>query len=161
MLMPDLSTATEVAESDYFRLVLLVGLPGSGKTQRLRDFASEYGYGVITVGGPAAAALLELPEYQRPRRIAAVVTALVDARPETVILLDDIELLFDPSLATDPLRLLQTLSRNRTIVAAWPGEYVGDVLTYADAGHPEHRVCRAPDVVVVNTGSTSSLLPAS
>ena len=40
----------------------------------------------------------------RRQRIAEIVTALVDEAGEGVILLDDIELLFEPSLAVDPLR---------------------------------------------------------
>ena len=49
-----------------------------------------------------------------------------------VVLLDNIELLFATELAQDPLRLLQSLSRNRTIVAAWPGNFDGGALTYAE-----------------------------
>ncbi|MEN6474686.1 MAG: BREX-3 system P-loop-containing protein BrxF, partial [Syntrophaceae bacterium] len=44
------------------------------------------------------------------------------ARKARVVLLDNIEILFDVSLKQDPLRLLQGLSRNTTLVAAWSGE---------------------------------------
>ena len=37
------------------------------------------------------------------------------------MLLDHLEILFDPALEQDPLRLLQGVSRDRTVVAAWPG----------------------------------------
>ena len=37
-----------------------------------------------------------------------------------MILLDNIEVIFDVALKQDPLRLLQRLSRNKTVVAAWP-----------------------------------------
>ena len=52
---------------------------------------------------------------------------------------NNIELLFATELAQDPLKLLQSLSRNRTIVAAWPGNFDGAALTYAEPGHPEAR----------------------
>jgi hypothetical protein len=160
VLVADLSTAVDVAASYYYQLILLVGPPGSGKTRRLRRFAQERGCSPVTVGAQAAAALLEFSEHQRPQRIASVVADIVDARPEPVVLLDDIELLFDPSLETDPLQLLQRLSRNRMIVATWPGRYVGNVLTYADSGHPEHRAYRTPNVVVINAMSASAFPPA-
>jgi hypothetical protein len=38
-----------------------------------------------------------------------------------LVLLDNIELLFDVHLKQDPLRLLQGLSRNKTVVATWNG----------------------------------------
>jgi len=46
----------------------------------------------------------------------------VGASAADVVLLDNVEVLFDVSLKQDPLRLLQGLSRNKTVVAAWSGE---------------------------------------
>ena len=62
-----------------------------------------------------------------------------------VVALDNIELLFDPALHQDPLVCLQGLSRNKTLIAAWGGNYVGGVLTYAEPGHPEYRRYERPD----------------
>ena len=45
---------------------------------------------------------------------------MIRAEKSDVVLLDNIELLFAVEFAQDPLRLLQSLSRNVTIVAAWP-----------------------------------------
>ena len=41
-----------------------------------------------------------------------------------MILLDNMEVIFDVGLKQDPLRLLQGLSRNKTVVAAWNGSIV-------------------------------------
>lgn len=80
------------------------------------------------------------------------------AQGASVIVLDNTEILFAPSLAVDPLRLLQTIARNVTIVAAWTGVYEGGALTYAAPSHPEHRVYHSADVTVVkhltDTGRT-------
>lgn len=56
-----------------------------------------------------------------------------------MILLDNIEVIFDIGLKQDPLRLLQGLSRNKTVVAAWNGTIVHDSLTYAAPDYPEYR----------------------
>jgi ATPase family associated with various cellular activities (AAA) len=149
MLVPDLASALVSAESGYYRLILFVGSPESGKTSALRELADSSGFRLLSLSGPAAARLLELTGRQRQQRIAEIVTALVDEAGEAVILLDDIELLFEPSLAIDPLRLLQGLARNRTVVAAWPGIFADDAISYADAGHPEHRVYRNPEAIIV------------
>ena len=59
--------------------------------------------------------------------------------PGRMVLLDNVEIAFDPAFQQNPLRLLQGLSRHRVVVAAWPGTVVEGQLTYAVPGHPEHR----------------------
>ena len=72
------------------------------------------------------------------------------------MLLDNIELLFAPHLAQDPLRLLQRLARNRTIGVAWPGSVAAGVLTYGEPGHGEFRKYVKPEAVVLTTMSSST-----
>ena len=62
----------------------------------------------------------------------------------------NIEILFDVSLKQDPLRLLQGLSRNKTVVAAWNGSIVDNSLTYAAPAHPEYRRYPARDFLVAS-----------
>ncbi len=50
---------------------------------------------------------------------------MIAAVPGDVVLLDNLEILFDTALEVEPLRLLQVSSRNRTIVASWNGSYIG------------------------------------
>ena len=64
---------------------------------------------------------------------------MINEIKENTILLDNIEILFDVALKQDPLRLLQGLSRNKTIVVSWNGSIENDFLTYAVPGHPEYR----------------------
>ena len=60
------------------------------------------------------------------------------------------ELLFDRSLQQDPLRLLQGVSRNRQIVAAWDGSLEEGKLLYAEPGHAEYRQYPVNDFFVVD-----------
>jgi hypothetical protein len=69
-----------------------------------------------------------------------------------VVLLDNLEILFDTGLEVEPLRLLQVSSRNRTIVASWNGTFQGGTLTYAEPGHPEFVQFKRTDVVVITVG---------
>jgi hypothetical protein len=66
-----------------------------------------------------------------------------------VVLIDNIEILFEVSLKQDPLRLLQQISRNRTVVATWNGTIAGGYLTYAATNHPEYRRYPAHDLLIV------------
>jgi hypothetical protein len=67
-----------------------------------------------------------------------------------VVLLDNIEILFDVSLMLDPLRLLQGLSRNKTVVAAWSGSVEGKHMVYATPDHAEYKRYPLLDFLVVN-----------
>ena len=82
--------------------------------------------------------LLELTEKQRALRCGQIVREIVDQAGGSAVLLDNLEVVFDPALRQDPLRLLQGLSRNRTIVASWNGQVADGYLVYAEPGHLEY-----------------------
>jgi hypothetical protein len=73
-----------------------------------------------------------------------------------VVLLDNLEILFDTGLEVEPLRLLQLISRNRTIVASWNGSFQGGTLTYAEPGHPELIQFKQTDAVVIPIGTSAN-----
>ena len=142
------------AESMFHRLVLLVGGAGSGKTGALRELAGGLGVSVINVNLILARELLELTARQRPLRCQAILGQVVDRVPAPVML-DNIEILFDKALKQDPLRLLQGVSRNRVVVAAWNGTFDGRRLSYAATEHPEYRDYSPGDTLIVNMNDTS------
>jgi len=133
----------------YYRLVLLVGPAGSGKTALLRAAAEQEGWPMLNLSLELAKQLQELPARSRPRKVTELAESAVAAVEGEVVALDHIELLFEPALQQDPLRLLQHLSRTRTIVAAWPGTYEGEQLTYAEPSHREYRTYSKPDAQVL------------
>ena len=134
----------------YHRLVLAVGPARSGKTEALSEVASARGWTRISVNLLLAERLLDLTQKQRAVRVAGLLDDIVKAAASDVVLLDNIEMLFAVELAQDPLRLLQGLSRNRTVVASWPGSFDGQALTYAEPGHREFKKYAAPQAVIVS-----------
>ena len=133
----------------YHRLVLVAGAEGAGKAAALRGLAERTGAPLINVGVELSRRLLELPEGQRPIRVAPVLERIAAETEGDVVLLDNIELLFDVALRQDPLRLLQGLSRNRTVVVAWNGTTEKGHILYAAPEHPEYRRCPVDGVLVV------------
>lgn len=133
----------------YHRLVLAVGGARTGKTVALRQLAESQGWPRINVNLQLAERLLELTQKQRAVRVAGLLDDVVKANEAPVVILDNLEMLFAKELSQDPLRLLQGLSRNRTVVAAWPGSYDEHSLTYAEPGHPEFRKYSNPQAVVM------------
>ena len=146
----------QAAEGLYHRLVLLVGETGSGKTGALRDVAEELGTSVININLAIAGELLELTAKQRSLRLPDILDRIA-ARDRSPVVLDNLEILFDKDLKQDPLRLLQSLSRNRTVLASWNGIVNSGRLLYAETGHPEYRSYESVDALIVGMDGTATV----
>ena len=130
-------------------LILLVGPPGSGKTQRLRQLAAKLSSESINVGLELARLLAATPNNKRGFSAGELLREITnDHKTGDLLLLDNLELLFEPSLQINPLDLIKRLAHAQPVVAVWPGELRGDRLTYADMSHPEHRDYSREGVVV-------------
>lgn len=148
----ELKKQIAAARLRYYRLVLLVGPVASGKTKILVQIAQEEGYPYINLGLILSQKLLEYPAKIRALRLPRIVEAIIGETGKDTVLLDNTEILFEPVLQQDPLRLLQQISRNRTIVAAWNGKFEGGALVYADPDHPEYRRYYEVDALVCPLG---------
>ena len=138
----------------YHRLVLVVAPAGAGKTTALQDVQNRTGASLVNVNLELSRRMLELTERQQALQLPHLLREIVSNGGDETILLDNIEVIFDISLKQDPLRLLQGLSRNRTVVAAWNGTIVDDYLTYAAPDHPEYRRYPMRDFLVVSPEMT-------
>jgi hypothetical protein len=134
----------------YHRLIMLVAMAGTGKTTALQDVHERTGAPLVNINLELSRRMLELTERQRALQLPRLLSEIVDAYSADVILLDNIEVLFDVSLKQDPLRLLQGLSRNKTLVVAWSGSIDGEHMVYATPGHSEYRRYLLRDFLVVN-----------
>ena len=141
--MPEALSDKVLAQIDgaaalYHRLILVTAPSQAGKTEALRQIADSTGARLVNLNLELSRRMLDLTERERALRMPDLLDEVV-GRDDSLVLLDNIELLFDAALRQDPLRLLQGVSRNRTIVAAWNGTLENGYLTYATPEHPEHR----------------------
>lgn len=151
-----LEQAIEQVASQYFRLVILVGAPASGKTTALQSVGQKLGCQVLNVNLELSKKMLELTRTQRSRQVERLLKEVIASVPGDVVLLDNLEILFDTALELQPLRLLQVLDRNRTIVASWNGSFQGGTLIYAEPGHPEFMQFKQPEAVVITVGKSAN-----
>ena len=135
----------------YHRLVLVVGPSGSGKTATLRDVEKRIDVPLMNINLELSRLMLDRTERQRALHLPQLLSEIIAGPGEDVILLDNVEILFDASLRQDPLRLLQSLSRNTTLVVAWNGSIDRERLAYAEPGHSEYKRYPVADLVTVTT----------
>lgn len=133
----------------YHRLILVVGPSGTGKTAALQAVAQLTGFRYVNINLDLSRQLLDLTTRQRALQTARLLDEILAQEDSNTALLDNTEILFDVSLKQDPLRLLQSLSRNRTIVATWNGSVQNNYLTYGEPDHPEYKRYSATGVVIV------------
>lgn len=144
----------QASEELYHRLVLLVGRPGTGKTAALNDLATDLGVPVINVNLELSSRLLALNKKQRALHTPKLLGEIISAQ-SALVMLDNLEILFEPELMQDPLRLLKGLSRNQSVVATWNGSVDGGKLIYAENGHPEFRSYDLGDTLIVDANSVT------
>lgn len=146
----------EAAVDLYYRLILIVGGSGSGKTRVIQNLAKLHQTDPININLRLSKELLELTEKQRRLKLFEILAQTVNETDEKVFL-DNIEILFDAGLKQDPLRLLQSLSRNRTVAASWNGGFDNGKLTYAEPGHCEYRSYDSPDALIVTMNDEATI----
>ncbi|HEX03540.1 MAG TPA: BREX-3 system P-loop-containing protein BrxF [Bacteroidetes bacterium] len=139
----------------YHRLMLVVAPAGAGKTTALTYVKERIGAPLVNVNLELSRRMLELTERQRALQLPRLLREIVDDAASEVVLLDNLEILFDVFLQQDPLRLLQGLSRNKTVVAAWNGSIDKDHMTYAVPDHPEYRRYLVRDFLVASPEVTT------
>ncbi len=128
----------------YSKLILLVGPPGCGKTALLRVFGNRNEALILNLGSDLGRRLAAIPRQQRQLQAGNLLREIADPHISgDLLLLDNIELLFDATLQLNPLELLKRQAHARPVIAVWPGELrcggSGSRLTYAVMGHPEYR----------------------
>jgi hypothetical protein len=129
------------------KLILLVGR--SGKTKLLRMLAQRLNAPLFNIGVKLGRRLAATPLSERSFSTNELLRESIDsACGDVPLLLDNLEVLFEPSLKINPLDIIKRVAHSRRVVAVWPGEMRNDRLMYAGMGHPEHRDYTRDGVVV-------------
>ncbi|WP_347460946.1 BREX-3 system P-loop-containing protein BrxF [Acinetobacter sp. ANC 7454] len=101
----------------------------------------------VNIGQKLSESLLLLPEQDRSVYASDLFSEIIQSHKSELIGLHRLEILFDKSLAIDPLKLLLQNSKDKTIVAVWPGYFDRKIgLTYAQPSHPEYKFYRYQDI---------------
>lgn len=122
------------------KLVLLIGHPRTGKSSLLGRLAENRQMRLLNVGMELGRKLLSVSSTRRHLQVTDMLKELADDSSHNgLLIMDNIEILFDQTLKLSPLELLKRHAHARRVVAAWPGELREGRLSYATTGHPEHQ----------------------
>ena len=136
-----------IVKETYYRLVLLVGDTTDDYSALIKTLTDKMSIDIHNINLELSERLLHKTARQRKLEVARAMQSIV--RDEDTVLLDQIEILFDVNLEQDPLRLLESISRNRTVVAFWNGRIEDEKLIYAEPGHPEYRSYSTNELMIV------------
>lgn len=137
-IQDELLNRISIAPQQYNRLIILLNPVSQIVDMSKLDIVGKLGLRYINLGLELSQMLLDLTERQRVLKVPQLVDQIIGSIEDNPAILDHIEILFEPSLQQDPLRLLQGLSRNKTILAIWNGQVNNGYLTYASVDHPEY-----------------------
>lgn len=157
ILSEDVLETMRQASELYNRLVLLVSPIGDKNNEALDKVALSLASKVINVNLEMAQALLELTQKQRKSQTKQLLEKIIRRCVVSseicgnFVLLNHIEILFDPDLEIDPLALLKEVSRNRVIVAVWKGKIEDGMLTYGQPDYPAFRRYDAKGFLTIST----------
>lgn len=124
------------------KLVLLVGPPRSGKTALLAQLSARRDVPVLNVGAVLGRQILAIPSMRRHLQATDLLKDLADKMAhQGILLLDNIELLFDRTLKLNAIDVLKRHAHTHRVIVVWPGELREGRLSYGTTGHPEHQDC--------------------
>ena len=135
---PDWNATLAQAASAYYKLILIVGPTGSGKSTVLKE-TSDYNFTHLNFGKAFSRELSTKPAHLRAAEAEEVAIDLVDATDAARIAIDNTEVLFESPIRLNPLALLKSLSTRRLIVATWNGSFDASHLYYGIKGHPAYE----------------------
>lgn len=135
-----------LAQAQVYPCVLLVHTDVATLAQAAAHVEAQYGWPRLPVGLALSQALLDVPPRHRPRQAARFLRDAVTRLSPGPVLWVDVDLLFEPSLALDPLALARECSRVVPAVMLWPGAFVDGVLSYAVPAHAHYRTWRRTEL---------------
>lgn len=118
--------------------------------QRLQQIslrlAESFSWPILSLGSVLSERLLHVTPVRRTSEVSTIFKDIVQGYLADLVICSDIDMLFDPTLRLDPLRLLRDTSRLRALVAMWPGSFTSGTLVYATPEHAHHRVWSRPEL---------------
>lgn len=107
------SNISKVSETKY-KLLLIVGAPGSGKSKIIREFSQDTGIPIIDLD--------KIFANTSPDQLMNEMKNFLKTYNQGVLLLDNKKILYDKNSTIDLMEFLKEVSLNIPVVATWNGK---------------------------------------
>ncbi|NMA94941.1 MAG: BREX-3 system P-loop-containing protein BrxF [Clostridiales bacterium] len=111
------------------------------------EYFREYTY--ISLGAMLSHKLLQYDRDLRKKHVIEELDGIFCILDSQRLLIDDIDILFNPTYDIDILGYFVKLGRNRRIIVNWPGEYSSGYLIYALPGYEDYKIYRTKNYNVI------------
>ncbi len=137
MIVDELNKQVVVAAGSDYKMVLVVGAPGSGKSKILRDYPkSKY----ININKELSKKLQHKAPETHHLEVKNALQEIIDTYQDAIIVFDNIGILFRKIMKIDPLDIILKLNTTKVLIVSWVGNYDGTTLSWAEPGRPDYRV---------------------
>lgn len=145
-LVKKIEQGLEGISTKYYKMILVCEHP---KGTAVKKASESFEIPLLNISLLLSEKLKEYPSKRMAGRVHHLLSEVLRNTGSITLCLEHIEVLFDPTLKQDVIQLLQSFSRNYTLVVSWKGSYDGNRLVYAVPGHPEYYECKEFDGIVV------------
>ena len=131
----------------YYKLILLVGRTGNGKTKMLNALAvATAGGTVVDLNTELSKMLKTLPKMERCHYVQDFLDVVLRQSSGQPLFLENTEILFSSHLKVDPIGMLKNASRYQPLVVTINGVIDNNKLTYAEPNHPDFIVYKVSEL---------------
>lgn len=119
--------------------------------QKISDLiTSQFNLPFVCVNRDLSKILLSKPNVNYSRDIVTWFSTITNDIQRDPIVIQEIELLFEPIMDLDPLTLFRQASRNKKFLILWPGEFKNNKLSYATPEHAHYRNWADPGIEIIH-----------
>lgn len=129
-------------------VILFVAEHGCGKTRILKQLSENSNYKYINVNRVVSESLIDKSKDEYVSVILPLLRNL--SGNDQVIILDNIELLFDSQLKQKVSNLLLALAQNQILIVSIPGKIVNNIVYFSESGHQDYQTLDLKDFLVVD-----------
>ena len=151
-MIEKLDQIAKEAESIKTPLIIVTGSSRHHGSDFLAKYASHKNLNILNVGLVFGERLASSDEFARRSHATEILEEICAEFTESgLLIMNNIEILFDQSLALNPMGIFKKISRSRTAIAVWPGDVKKGRLQYATPDHPEFQDHSIDGVILFNS----------
>ncbi len=116
--MNEIQAKLEALKDAKYKLLLIVGTPGTGKSKLISDYSRETGTPILDLKPIFGE---EVPEGSDSQYIVKFMDDFLTTYKPEVLLLDNKRVLYSANSKLDLLAFLKSIAEKKTVIATWNG----------------------------------------